>query len=205
MSNTLTASLTSGIAQISLVVIDDSGKWYNTSGAVFETYNPANIAQYAIAGSEAGNTGVYNFTFPALSAGKYSVLAVEQAAASLAESDFPASAEGDVDWDGSNIVGTAAVKAKTDHLPANPAAAGDAMTLTGAEREAVAAALLDLADGVESGKTLRQTLRIMAAVIAGKVSGAGSGTETFRSLDNSADRAVVTVDAKGNRTNVLYG
>jgi hypothetical protein len=77
-------------------------------------------------------------------------------------------------------------------------------SLTSGERDSIAAALLDLADGVESGKTLRQSLRIMASVVAGKISGAGTGTETFRSLDDSGDRAVVTVDASGNRTAVTY-
>jgi hypothetical protein len=66
-------------------------------------------------------------------------------------------------------------------------------------------ALLDYPNGVEAGKTIRQTLQIMAAILAGKVSGAGSGTETFRSLDDSADRVVVTADASGNRTAVEYG
>jgi hypothetical protein len=95
------------------------------------------------------------------------------------------------------------VKAKTDNLPANPAAVGSAMTLRSAERDAIAAALLDLASAVD-GKTLRQALRIIAAVLAGKVSGAGSGTETFRGLDDQHDRVVVTADAGGNRTNVTY-
>jgi hypothetical protein len=75
----------------------------------------------------------------------------------------------------------------------------------GEDYGAAESALLDQVDGVESGKTLRQTLRIIAAVVAGKVSGAGSGTETFRSLDDSANRAVVTVDSSGNRTAVQYG
>ncbi|MGW8256759.1 MAG: hypothetical protein ACWGMZ_04665 [Thermoguttaceae bacterium] len=80
---------------------------------------------------------------------------------------------------------------------------GSAMTLESAERDAVATALLDLANAID-GKTPRQALRIIAAVMAGKVSGAGSGMETFRSLDDANDRVVVTVDALGNRTNVAY-
>ena len=43
--------------------------------------------------------------------------------------------------------------------------------------------LLDFPNAVD-GKTLRQALRIMAAVLAGKVSGAGSGTENFRVCSN---------------------
>jgi hypothetical protein len=54
------------------------------------------------------------------------------------------------------------------------------------------------------GKTLRQTLQIVAAVVAGKVSGAGSGTETFRALNDQNNRVVVTADPLGNRTNVTY-
>ncbi|MBN2581417.1 MAG: hypothetical protein JXB10_20720 [Pirellulales bacterium] len=82
---------------------------------------------------------------------------------------------------------------------------GEASPLyAGEDYGASAAALLDHPDGVEAGKTVRQTLRILAAVVAGKVSGAGSGTETFRSLDDGADRVVVTADAAGNRTAVEY-
>ena len=62
--------------------------------------------------------------------------------------------------------------------------------------------LLDRADGIETNKTLRQAMRIVAAVLAGKVSGAGSGTETFKGLDGSTVRVTVTTDPAGNRTNV---
>jgi hypothetical protein len=77
-------------------------------------------------------------------------------------------------------------------------------TLTVAERNAVADALLDRADAVETGKTLRQAMRIVAAVLAGRVSGAGTGTESFKGLDGSTSRVQVTTDPAGNRTNVNY-
>lgn len=54
------------------------------------------------------------------------------------------------------------------------------------------------------GKTLQQTLRILAAILAGKVCGAGSGVETFKGLDGATDRVQVTTDAAGNRTAVIY-
>jgi hypothetical protein len=95
------------------------------------------------------------------------------------------------------------IKAKTDNLPASPAAAGSAMTLQPAERDAVANALLDAANAVD-GKTPRQALRIISAILAGRISGAGSGTETFRGLDDQHDRVIVTADVSGNRTNVTY-
>ena len=103
-----------------------------------------------------------------------------------------------------NLADLAAAKldeAISTRLPGSVAQDG---VLTQAALANIAPALLDAANGVESGKTLRQALRIIAAVVAGKVSGAGTGTETFRSLDDTANRAVVTVDANGNRTAVNY-
>jgi hypothetical protein len=95
----------------------------------------------------------------------------------------------------------AAIKAKTDNLPASPAAVGSAMTLTSGERDAVAAALLDLAAGVEAGLTVRQALRLALAALAGKLSGAGTTTEVFRNaVADSKPRITATVDASGNRS-----
>lgn len=89
----------------------------------------------------------------------------------------------------------AAIKAKTDLIPAAPAAVGDIPTAA-----QNAAGLLDLAAGVETGLTLRQTLRLMAAVMVGKVSGAGTGTEVFRDVNDTKARVTATVDLDGNRT-----
>lgn len=96
-----------------------------------------------------------------------------------------------------------AVKLKTDNLPASPAAVGSAMTLTSGERDSIAAALLDLASAID-GKTPRQALRYMAAALAGRVSGAGTGTEVFKGLDESTTRITATVDSSGNRTDIAY-
>ena len=97
-----------------------------------------------------------------------------------------------------------AIKAKTDNLPASPAAAGSAMTLTAGERDAVAAALLDLTNAIETGLTPRGALRLALAVLAGKVSGAGTGVETFRNaVGDSKDRIVATTDTSGNRTGIV--
>lgn len=48
--------------------------------------------------------------------------------------------------------------------------------------------------------TAAQIMKILAAVMGGKVSGAGTGTETFRNLPDTINRVVATVDANGNRT-----
>jgi hypothetical protein len=47
-------------------------------------------------------------------------------------------------------------------------------------------------------------LDIIAALVAGKISGAGSGTEVFKSLDKTTTRATVSADNTGNRTDVIY-
>lgn len=93
----------------------------------------------------------------------------------------------------------AAIKAKTDNLPASPAAVGSAMTLTSGERDSIAAALLDLAAGVETNLTPRQLLRLIAAVIAGKSSGGGG---TYRDYNDTKNRIVATIDGGNNRTAV---
>jgi hypothetical protein len=66
-----------------------------------------------------------------------------------------------------------------------------------------AAGLLDLANGVETGLTLRQALRGIAAVLLGKKSGSGTASEVFRNaVADSADRVTVVADADGDRTAV---
>ena len=55
---------------------------------------------------------------------------------------------------------------------------------------------------VEATYTADEILKIMASALAGKVSGAGSGIETFLGLDNATSRIISTVDTQGNRTAV---
>jgi hypothetical protein len=54
------------------------------------------------------------------------------------------------------------------------------------------------------GKSMKQLLQLMAAVLCGKTTGAGTGTEKFRSLNDTADRVTVTVNSQGDRTGVSY-
>lgn len=54
------------------------------------------------------------------------------------------------------------------------------------------------------GKTLPAAVQIVSAIVAGKVTGAGTGTETFKGLDGATTRVVVTVDSSGNRSGVVY-
>ena len=71
------------------------------------------------------------------------------------------------------------------------------------------AILLDtiaLTDGtIIDGKTITQALQIIAAAVSGRVSGAGTGTETFLGMDEATTRITVTVDSDGNRSDIVYG
>lgn len=63
--------------------------------------------------------------------------------------------------------------------------------------------LLSLSNGVEAGITPRQALRAIAAMLAGIISGGGTGTEVFKAIgaaSGGTTRVTVTVDSSGNRS-----
>ena len=60
--------------------------------------------------------------------------------------------------------------------------------------------LLDWAAGVETGWTPRQALRIIAAALAGEVSGAGTTTVVIRDIADTKTRITATVTGDGDRT-----
>ena len=124
------------------------------------------------------------------------------------------------------------IHAKTTNLPASPAAVGSAMTLTSAYDAAKTASTQASVDAiptapllaanytappteaeiaaevfastVESGHTLKQSLRLILAALAGKLSGAAGTTITIRNAGDTKNRIVATVDADGNRSAVTY-
>ncbi len=66
-----------------------------------------------------------------------------------------------------------------------------------------AAALLDLANGVETGVTPRQALRAISAMLGGLISGATSGTVVVKAINNAGTtRLTIEADADGNRTSI---
>jgi hypothetical protein len=71
-----------------------------------------------------------------------------------------------------------AIKAKTDNLPASPAAVGSAMTLTAGERDAAADALLarNVAGGSSAGRLVKEALAALRNKVAFDVPGAGQFT-----------------------------
>lgn len=80
---------------------------------------------------------------------------------------------------------------------------GEAVGGSSASPAQVAAAVLGAL--VEGSITLAESIRIINAILAGKVSGAGAGagTEAFRNLADTKDRVVATMDASGNRTVIV--
>lgn len=89
-----------------------------------------------------------------------------------------------------------AIKAKTDALPASPAATGDIPSAA-----AIADAVHD--EQVDGTTTFRQSTRLANSVLGGKASGLGTTEVTFRDLADTKDRLVATVDGvDGNRTAV---
>jgi hypothetical protein len=99
-------------------------------------------------------------------------------------------------------------KAELDSAVAGLAVPGSAMTLTSGERDAVATALLDLANGIESGETLRQFCRLIRAVLIQTddiTSGdTDAGTIVFKRKDGSTT-ALTVVYSNGERTSVTVG
>lgn len=74
-------------------------------------------------------------------------------------------------------------------------------SLTSAEENAIADALLDRASAVETGLTPRGALRLLTTAEAGKLAGAATATITIRNaVADSKARITATVDGTGNRT-----
>jgi Na+(H+)/acetate symporter ActP len=60
-------------------------------------------------------------------------------------------------------------------------------------------------ENVETGLSVRNTLRLMAAAMAGELSGAAGTTITIRNaFADDKDRIVATVTSEGNRTAITY-
>lgn len=138
----------------------------------------------------------------------------QEAADALAAYDPPTKAELDAAVAPLALEATAqSVKGKTDALPSDPAdqsaldaaidAAEAAILAAIPSAASNAAALIDLADGVETGLTPRQALRLMTAALAGKLTGAATTTIVIRNaVADSKDRITATVDEDGNRAAV---
>ena len=97
-------------------------------------------------------------------------------------------------------VGAARPVSTNPSLTINQAASGTLISGGGGEPDWDT--LLDLVDGVESGLTLREALRVVVAANAGKLSGADTLNVKIRDTNDTKDRIDAVVDEDGNRTSV---
>lgn len=79
-------------------------------------------------------------------------------------------------------------------------ASSSATIAAGSDPTTIAAAVW--AQVLDGTLTAEQSMRLMNAILGGKVSGAGTGTEKFRDPADTKDRVVTTVDTSGNRTSI---
>jgi hypothetical protein len=68
--------------------------------------------------------------------------------------------------------------------------------------EGLAASLLDNND-IETGYSMRESLRLILSALSGKVSGAGGSVISIRDVNDTVDRIIATVDSNGNRSSII--
>ena len=131
------------------------------------------------------------------------ILAALAAAANLSSSGSVSSAIEALAWAVSALQGTASLSA-TPYATGEMTATVDVSAAAGLTAGSIADEILDQ-QMVETGLTVRDTLRLCAAALAGKISGAEGATVTIRNaVADDADRIVATVDSNGNRTAITY-
>jgi hypothetical protein len=62
--------------------------------------------------------------------------------------------------------------------------------------------ILNLEDSVETNYSLKQILRLISSIVAGKLSGADTPHVIFRDVNDTKNRVLATVDGVGNRIEV---
>lgn len=109
-----------------------------------------------------------------------------------------------------NVVGGTGVELSTDAIATFMNTTIGAFTSAGSFGAAIndiptanenADALLDRADAIETGWSIRGILRVLSSVLLGKSAGGGTTTETFRNITDTKDRVVSTNDG-ADRTSV---
>ncbi len=164
---------------------------------------PANIYDSQIAGTDTLEVDVLYAAGTAWGSG--GITAGSIAAGALTSTKF-ASGAFDAVWSVATRLLTAgtniALAKGTGVTGFNDIAAGAAMTLTSGERDSIADAILDRANAIETGITVRGVLRLTGAVLAGKASGMGTGTGVFRNITDTKNRVTATQDTNGNRSSI---
>lgn len=83
-------------------LVNNVGEWWNTVGGAFEAFNAANWADYDLAATEFGTSGIYRANMPAAAAGSYNLTARRRAGGSPAQSD-PIVGDGGIEWSGTVV------------------------------------------------------------------------------------------------------
>lgn len=98
------------------------------------------------------------------------------------------------------ITGSINITNANDFATANISA--DMSVTTGTATPAqIATEVFDNQD-VETGYTLRKSLRLILSALSGKLSGAGTSTVVIRNVTDTKDRISASVDSNGNRTSI---
>ena len=120
------------------------------------------------------------------------VAAVETGIASIFSTDIPVS--GEVNLTEATETSTASPITVSAGAPPGPT------TLTASDISLIVAGVMGYV--LEGGETVEQSLRLIRAEAAGKLSVSGN-TVTFRDAADTKDRIVATVDPAGQRTNIV--
>ena len=98
----------------------------------------------------------------------------------------------------------AALTTISDEIAAVKAETASILEDTGTDGVVLTAGAVDaILDEVVVGTyTMRQLLTVFASALAGKLSGGGTTTLTFRGINDASDVIVATVDANGNRSDL---
>ncbi|MPZ36683.1 MAG: hypothetical protein GEU95_01250 [Rhizobiales bacterium] len=102
----------------------------------------------------------------------------------------------------SGAIGAATLAADTITAAKIAADAIGASELAADAVNEIADGVLDRANGVETGLTFRQWLRLAASALFGKASGLDTTTAIYRDVNDTKDRITATVDVNGNRSAV---
>lgn len=187
-------------------VFSSAGQYLRSADGVLEAFDDVADYRVSAAGTDALTTGLdrYRFTVPVPA-----VLPVtlDYSIHDIDTDELAGSGQIILDASGNEqLLVAAMVQSIEAGELANISNDVDTLTSTTAAIVADTSELQTLLGGTPiDGKSVPDALQIVAAVIAGEVSGAGTGTEIFVGLDGVTPRATVTVDAQGNRSAVVYG
>ena len=201
--------------QIAQSVLDESASGHTTDGTLGAILNDledggrtdllvdaikAKTDQFAFGTANRVNAQVYGMETDTLTSGALAASAVSEIQSGLSThsaSDVWAVATRSLtvlDEDSTTLDLDATIRSALGLASANLDTQLDALPTANENADA----LLDRADAVETGYTVRKALRAIAAKSMGAISMAGTGTEIVKGLGVSTTRGTATVDSSGN-------